>query len=62
MGTLAQGGPPLATGDSDDDSKDDLMVNEAIHPFDAIMSKLVVPKTGMEGEIEAIFTWGAPGA
>lgn len=42
---------------SNDNGKDNRMVSEAIHPF-AIWSKLVVQKTGAQGEVEAIIDMG----
>lgn len=48
--------PQLADYDSND-SKDDPIVSEAICPF-VIKSRLVVPKTGDQGEMEIIIDTG----
>lgn len=43
--------------DSDDDSETDPMVSKAIHPF-VIKLRIVVPRTGTQGDIEAIIDTG----
>lgn len=56
-GPLAQEAQLPMVHDRDDNGKNEPMVSEVILPF-AIQSRLVVPKTGVQEEVEAIIDRG----